>query len=1091
MIRFIYGNHGYGKTNRILNMIENDTQKGIRTFLIVPDQEALQAERLTLSTLESSSQLYLEVLSFSRLYNRVCREYGNICYSYITKPIRYLLMWKTIRELRGALEVMGATTKKDIALEDILISSINELKINGITPEMLEGSSLSLKDTSPDLSSKASDLAAIYTCFDAYVNEKFSDSADDLSRLSKILDEHSFFAGANVYIDSFTSFTPIQHKIIEQIFKSASNVTVAIPTSKDNLTEMDSKSIRKSEEKLIACAHSICEPTVEILTTPIYKKSATLEFLSENIWRLDSRADLNTIDDSSVILEECDTPYSEAEAVSAHIRALLSQGARCRDIVIIARDAESYRGIIDQALQRSDIPYYFSNSFDLYSTSAVKFIISALRIKLYNWRKADVISHVKSGLCNIDLSDSYLFEEYINTWNINGANSFSEEWTMNPDGFSDRMSDRAQKILESANKVRKAIVPSLEKLFILLDAQDDIGGMCKALYSYVVESRLEEKLLEASKKAALRGDVKGAQETSRIYGIIINSLADIGSALEGERASTEDLIALLKSVFDKTEINTIPTSIDEVTIGSANMLRTSSPKYAFVLGLCEGKFPAAVKSDGVFSNSDKAILAESGIVFDSNDETRASDELMYVKRSFSAPTERLYALTHVSEINGGKCFKSLAFSRIEALLKIKAHKYSETDFDYLIPAPKNAALGLRSITDQAKSNTLRKALTPYIDGIEIKSSQSIKTEECHTSASPIKESLSASSFETYAKCPFNHFCRYTLKLRERRTSNFGSDNVGLFIHAILEKVIKALVPSKESDAPISDAELIALVDKTVNEYLNAVCPPQLLISKRLKHLYAKLQKLAILLARSIILEFSDSDFYPAAFELRVNQKSGSIPPLCFTLSSGTKIHFNGIIDRVDLYKRDSTVYVRVVDYKTGSKEFDLDELKFGLNTQMLLYLYAICKNGRRFVSDSTESDEITEIIPSGVVYLSSNISSLRSVDYESAQIVEANAEKELSRSGILLGDKEILLAMNHSASSNYLLGAKLNSSDEIKGASLVSAEKFEEIFDELERVIIKIADQLEDGVISAHPLKTKNSPCEYCSSKPICRNVQK
>ena len=609
MIRFIYGNHGCGKTNRILNMIQNDTQKGIPTFLIVPDQEALQAERLTLSTLESSSQLNLEVLSFSRLYNRVCREYGNICYSYITKPIRYLLMWKTIRELRGSLDVMGAATKKDIALEDILISTINELKINGITAEMLENSAISLNESSPDLASKASDLAAIYTCFDSYVNEKFSDSADDLSRLYNILDEHSFFDGANVYIDSFTSFTPIQHKIIEQIFKSAGNVTITIPTNKSNLKEMDAKSIRLSEEKLLAAAHSICEPTVEILTEPIYKKSASLEFLSDNIWRLDSRADLNITSDGSIILEECDTPYSEAEAVSAHIRALLSNGARCRDIVIIARDAESYRGIIDQALQRSDIPYYFSNSFDLYSTSAVKFIISALRIKLYNWRKADVISHIKSGLCSIELSDSYLFEEYINTWNINGANSFSEEWTMNPDGFSDRMSERAQKILESANKVRRAIVPSLEKLFILLDAQDDIGGMCKALYSYVVEANLEEQLLAASKKAASRGDLKGVQETSRLYGIIINTLADIGSALEGEKASTEDLIALLKSVFDKTEINTIPTSIDEVTIGSANMLRTSNPKYAFVLGLCEGKFPATVKSDGVFSNSDKAILA--------------------------------------------------------------------------------------------------------------------------------------------------------------------------------------------------------------------------------------------------------------------------------------------------------------------------------------------------------------------------------------------------------------------------------------------------------------------------------------------------
>lgn len=1092
MIRFIYGDHGYGKTDRILNLIKEDTQKGKHTFLIIPDQEALQSERLTLSKLSSSSQLYLEVLSFSRLYNRVCREYGNICYSYITKPIRYLLMWKTVNELKGGLEIMDTATKKDIALEDILISAINELKINGITQEMLVNTAEKVRSTSPDLAAKASDLAAIYTQFDLYINEKFSDSADDLSRLCQVLDEHSFFKGTNVYIDSFTSFTPIQHKIIERIFKTADSITISIPANKSSLCEMDAKSIRESEAKLLSMARDLCEPIIEILTEPVIKKSEALDFLSKNIWRLDTKPDKSkNYDDGSVILEECDTPYAEAQAVAAHIRNLLSNGTRCKDIVIIARDAENYRGIIDQALMRSNIPFYFSNSFDLYSTAAVKFIISALRINLHNWRKSDVISHVKSGLCNLDISDVYLFEEYVNTWNINGKNAYSEEWTMSPDGFSTRTTERADKILTSANKVRKAIYEALEKFFILLNAENNIGGMCKAIYTYIFDANLEGKLLEISKKQLLRGDIKSAQENSRIYGIIINSLADIGFALNDEKASLEELITILKSVFDKTEINTIPTSIDEVTIGSANMLHTSDTKYAFVLGLCEGKFPAAVKNDGVFSNSDKALLAENGIVFDSDSETRASDELMFVKRSFSVPTERLYAFTHVSEINGSKCFKSLAFTRIGALLGVKTHTYSESDFDYLIPAPKNAAMGLRSITDKNVSNALRKALVPYIEGIESHATQSIKTESCQTSANPITENLSATSFETYAKCPFNHFCKYTLKLREKKTANFCADNVGLFIHAVLEKVIKALVPKNATDSPISDDELIALTDRTVTEYLNDMCPPQLLISKRLRHLYSKLQKLSLLLARSIITEFTDSDFYPVAFELPINAKSGTVNPLTFTLTSGTKIHFNGIIDRVDIYQKNSSVYVRVVDYKTGAKEFNLDELKYGLNTQMLLYLYAICKNGSTFIAENTECDSVANIIPSGVVYLSSSISTLTRTDYESAEVVTNDIEKKLSRSGILLDDKEVLLAMNNSADPKYLLGAKSNANDEIKGSSLIALDKFNDIFAELEQVIIKIADKIELGVIDARPFKAKNSPCEYCSSKPICRNVQK
>lgn len=1091
MIRFIYGDHGYGKTDKILNMIKEDTQNSKHVFLIVPDQEALQAERLTLASLPESSQLELEVLGFSRLYNRVCREYGNICYSYVTKPIKYLLMWRALRELKGNLEVLGNATKKDIALEDMLLSSINELKINGISADMLEDAAEGLRDISSDLSAKASDLASIYTYFDSCVNEKYSDSADDLSRLYKVLSEHQFFKGANVYIDSFTSFTPIQHKIIECIFKSADSVTVSIPAKRSSLNEMDARNIRLSSNKLLASARLVGEPIIEELVEPKVKKSASLEYLSQNIWRLDVGADSDcSHNDGTVILEECDNPYSEVQAVCAHIRTLLMNGARCRDIVIIARDAENYRGIIDQALTKSDIPYYFSSNYDLYSTAAVKFIISALRIKLYNWRKSDVISYVKSGLCNVSLSDSYLFEEYVNTWSINGANDYSEEWSMNPDGFSPEPSARGRNILNAANRVRSAIVPTLQKLFILLDAQESVGGMCKTIYSYITEAELEKKLLEASKKYAARKDLKSAQESSRIYSIIINSLSDIGIALGDEKASVEELIVILKSVFDKTDISTIPTSIDEVTIGSANMLRTSNPKYAFVLGLCEGKFPASVKNDGVFSSADRAILEESGIVFDSNGESRAADELMYVKRSLSTPTERLYAFTHVSEINGSKCFKSLAFSRIEVLLGIRAHQYIEDDFSYLVPAPKNAAMGLRSIKDSAKSNSLRKALAPYIDGIEEKSSQSIKTEVCHTSYNPITSGLSASSFELYAKCPFNYFCKYTLRLRDRKTSNFGADNAGSFIHAVLERVIKELVPEGKNTEPVSDERLLKLVEETVKEYLNAVCPPQLLISKRLKHLYLKLQRLAILLARSIIFEFSDSDFYPAAFELKINNRDGAIKPLTFTLTSGTKIHFNGVIDRVDLYKKNSTVYVRVVDYKTGAKEFNLNELKYGLNTQMLLYLYAICKNGATFVSDNTDS-EITDILPAGIVYLSSSISALSRSNYEEASVIEADAENELSRSGLVLGEVDILSAMNNSMNQKYLLGTSISASGDIKGSSAIDSNKFQDIFNELDEVIVKIADQLENGVISAKPLKSKNSPCEYCTAKPICRNVQK
>lgn len=1089
MIRFIYGDHSNKKTQHILDMIKNDTQNGVHTFLIVPDQEALQYERLTLASLPASCQLELEILGFSRLYNRVCREYGDICYSYITKPIRYLLMWRTLRELRAGLSTLFTDNKKEIAIEDILISSINELKTNGIDASMLENGALSLKDTSPVLSEKMNDLAAIYEHFDTLVSEKYSDSADDLSRLRDKLDTHSFFRGTNVYIDSFTSFTPVQHQIIEKIFKGAANVTITIPVSKDELSAIDAKSIAASERRLHRAANEISTPEISILASNDGKPNA-IRYLTENIWKIgDGNIQAVPELNESIILESCDTPYSEAEAVSAHIRALLAQGERCKDIVIIARNADSYRGIIDQSLKKSNIPFYFAESYDVYSTAAVKFIISALRIKLYNWQKNDVISFIKTGLCGLDTSDANLFEEYVNTWNIRGMQFREGHWTMSADGFS-RPTERGAEILAAANRVRESIVPSLEKFYILLDASESVDSMCRAIYQFMLDFSIEEKLTELSRRYATRKDLKSAQETVRIYGIILNALANIGTALNGEKASTDELITILKSVFDKTAVNTIPTSIDEVTIGSANMLRASNPKYAFILGLCEGKFPAKVKDDGIFSESDKSIMSELDIVFDSNAETRSSDELMYVKRSLGAPTKRLYAFTHKAEIDGTACFKSLAFTRIEALFGITAHEYFESDFDYLCPAPKNAAMALRSIhaSEIEKKNALCKALEPHIRGIGARSSASIKTTECRTNENILgsadkKTTFSATSFEAYVKCPFNYFCKYSLKLREKTTSSFEMSNIGTFIHEVLENVIKQLVYRAQTDNPPSDAEIIELTDITVRNYLNSVCPKNLLMSKRLSHLYTRLQKLSLILARSIIKEFSDSDFCPAAFELHLNGKNGTPPPLTFTLNSGTTVSISGIVDRVDLYQKDSSVYVRIVDYKTGAKEFELSDLKKGLNTQMLLYLYTICRNGSTFIKQEVENG-VEQIIPAGIIYLSSSVTSINTDNYQTVEETEEALEKEFKRSGLLIDDKEILTAMSHSNDSSILLSRK-------RKQIYASIDEFNDIYNNLESTIIKISENLEKGVISAKPIKAENSPCEYCTAKPICRNVQK
>ena len=395
MITFLYGAYGSGKTTAVLEKIKKDTDNGIHTFLIVPDQEAVQSERATLLCLPPSAQLKLEVLSFSRLYNRICREYGGLSYRYITKPIRHLLMWHNMKELAPLLREYTSFSERDTSVSELMLSAISECKACGVTPAQLEAAAKRLP-AEDRLSGRLLDLALIYASYDNLVSESYSDSSDDISRLYELLKKERFFEGANVYIDSFTSFTATEHRVIERIFAQAENVTVTVPLSEPSCNDISVASIVHSHEKLLKSASLFGGAETVILRGNRRAKHGTLAYVAENLWKLDlSDGNGRVLNDGSITMEICDTPYAEAEAVAAHILELLRSGERCRDMLVLMRSPEKYRGIIEPAFSKNRIPFYFSEKTDLNALPPVKLLFSALRIKRYDWQKNDIITQIK------------------------------------------------------------------------------------------------------------------------------------------------------------------------------------------------------------------------------------------------------------------------------------------------------------------------------------------------------------------------------------------------------------------------------------------------------------------------------------------------------------------------------------------------------------------------------------------------------------------------------------------------------------------------------------------------------------------------
>jgi ATP-dependent helicase/nuclease subunit B len=352
--------------------------------------------------------------------------------------------------------------------------------------------------------------------------------------------------------------------------------------------------------------------------------------------------------------------------------------------------------------------------------------------------------------------------------------------------------------------------------------------------------------------------------------------------------------------------------------------------------------------------------------------------------------------------------------------------------------------------------------------------------------------LSPSSFEKYVKCPFNYFCSNVLNLREKKDSVFKSNDAGTFVHYILEILIKNAIPQDPKDPIPDDETLIELANKTVEAYISRICPPALIDSKRLSHLYSRLKNIALLVVRNTVKEFSASDFRPVFYELRVDGKDGHPSPLIFKLADDSEVCFTGIVDRVDLYRSGDEVYIRVVDYKTGAKTFSLKDLDAGINMQMLIYLFSLCRSKSPDFKKAVGIPEDKNAIPAGVMYLSSHIKMIEATDYDVEDSITETAENSLSRTGLLLHDEDILRAMNHALDSKFLANIKYKEKEDVfTGEALVSNDGFTDILKKLEDTVVKIATELHSGKADANPLiYNKKSPCDYCQAKPVCRKAE-
>lgn len=1084
---------GSGKTTVLLKYLESDVKQGKKAFFIVPEQETVTAERKIVSLFPASAQLNIEISNFSRICDKIFRTHGGISYNFATKPIKYLIMWNTLRELSSMLEEYRMSDISDFSLTEKMLSATQELKAYSVSAQKLD-SCCSKIDNQSALYKKMRDISLIYSAYTSQLGEHFSDNGDDISKAIDILRNHEFFEGANVYLDSFAGFTKQEIDFILEISKKCDDIYISLP-----LTSPSDQSIHLGSIKQTLTTfkkHLDKNEYDEVFLTENHKTSSNeLKYLQSNIWNFEASA-FDDIANGDISTYLCETPYSESDIVAGQIRKAVKNGLRYSEIAIILRDAEKYRGILDTALDKYDIPYFMSEKTDLMVKPLTKFIFSALKIKESNWRLSNVIAHLKSGYCDIDPFDVDIFEDYTTTWNINGS-KFFEKWTMNPDGYSARLSPRGEKILTTANAVRDSLIPPLSRYFAKLDASQCVKDMCQATIEFLKESNITDKVRKSCSDNLVRGNKKAADEDMKLYSLTLNILYDLANAFGDKDFTFEEFSSALALMFAQSDIGTIPTSVDEVTIGSASMLRAGNIKFAIVMGLNEGEFPASVKDAGIFTDNDKKILEELDIQLSADTSIKTSEELFFVYRALSVPTEKLILTSSALSSDGSSQRQSIVIERVKRLFpeipQIKENTISPFDNIWNVELAKEAYTKTKNYKN---ANQLKEIIANYdaSNVFERRLEIPLSQKNCTVSKEIVNTlfgkrlSLTQSRLEKYVLCGFDYYCSYVLGLRESKKAVFQLNDIGTFIHYILEMFMKDITADGKLNLTLTDAEINEILQKNVRTYLLELLGEDYAISNRTKHLFVRLNTLSFMIAKNLINEFKASDFYPAHFELKVGMGDEGINALEFELKDGSIITLRGIADRVDTFKKDGNVYIRVVDYKTGSKEFSFDELKDGLNTQLLIYLFSICKAQNDDTKTKFGCESGGELLPAGIQYLSSNAPTVSVDKFCDGNNIEELIQNEFSRSGLLNNDPDIMQAINHNLDPKIVSKFKTNDEGEMIGKGLVNSNGFEEIYEMLSETIISVAESMKDGKANAIPLrKGEQAPCRYCKMKAVCR----
>ena len=1091
MLTIIRSGFGSGEGARIADGLCRAIKDEKRCYLIVPEQQTVMAESEMAIRLPKNAPLYFEATNFTRFADTALRALGGLSGEYCDSGKRALIMWRAITELAPTLNITSRG-EVNVGIVDQSLRAVAEMENLGITPEALARSA-ELVAEDKRLSSKLHDISKIYSLYKTLISERYSDSNDAVNfTVKRLAEKPDYLRGAVIYIEGFTSFTEAQYALIARL-AARCHVTVYLPIPKGEREGFEYKEILRAEGRLKTyAAREGADVSLKKEDGRFNTQSDLLAELPYAIWKINPQIDNITLQNKDELrIFESQTPFEECDFIASDIRRRVMAGAKYSDFAIIARSADKYTGILDGSLRGADIPYFTSTRVDISSLEAIKLIYTAFAIIKNGFRREDVITYAKCGFSGITRDECDELEIYADVWQINGKR-FTDgiDWNMNPAGYSKKKGEGVGEKLLRINGIRYRLVDPLLALAEDIRTHSTVKEGAMALMSFLLKIRLEHRLKDRAAYYRSHGDASAADEASGIWKMIIGSLDSMVEVMGDMPSTADSFLAQLKALFSYVNLGKIPAFVDQVTIGSADMIRLSGKKHVYLMGVNAGEFPASVAEGSYFSDSDRLALAKVGLDIEPELEVKNARELFCFSRAIASASESVTILYTQTDTKFKKLARAEVIDKIIKLTSeaVKPRRISDMSLKERLYSASSTINALDTIGELEYSEVKEALINSGWGEVVSISEGEIKNTTMELGKALKEEiygggkmALTQSRLDSYINCPLGHFLKYTIKLGVDKRAEFDAPSIGSFIHGCLENFFTSLRDAGISPETLDKAERERLTRSAAEKYLFTMGEDVKSTKTAVK--IKRLTRAAIPIIDSLCDEFEKTKFRPRFFELKIDGADAASPdPIKFTSESGESVYIYGIIDRVDTYENEGNTFVRVIDYKTGVKDFKPTDMENGRNLQMFLYLKAIIDSDKKKFKERLGASNDGKIIPAGVIYVKTSLADAV-IDRNSDELALKAVKDKQEREGMILRGEENAALMGE----DYIPGA--NKKD--KDSYLYSEEDFEKIMQTVEGSVLNIADKIRSGSADATPnIEGQYSACDWCEFKPVCRNVK-